>query len=154
MQDETAFTPPQEITTQEITPGEITPGEAFQDSPTIRRLCIFRFECPLCFQEHEDQFYITMPVSDLDEFVARLRQYTSDWNTLQHLLVNTIVQFHSRKGDLMELADQAGDKPMFLAKSPTVEVTGETNYTCIHCSRTFNSNTELHSHMEQCLKTT
>ena len=131
-----------------------TPEEAFKDQPTMRRLCIFRFECPLCPHDHEAEFYITMPVDNLDDYVANLNTYARNWEKIEPTLTSSVIIAHQKMGDLHELLHNAKDLRFALTKPPTIELTDESDYTCDHCSRTFPSNEELHQHMEQCIKTT
>ena len=51
--------------------------------PMIRRLCICRFQCPLCMKDHEAHLYISFSAADLDEYVAKLREFASDWAAIE-----------------------------------------------------------------------
>ena len=131
-------------------PPSPTPEDVFKEQPTMRRLCIFRFECPLCLLDHEAEFYITMPVTNLDDYVTNLHTYARDWAKIEPTLTSSVIIAHQKLGDLHELLQNAKDFRFTLTKPPTVKLTDESDYTCDHCSRTFDSNTELHQHMETC----
>ena len=77
------------------------------EGPMIRRLCICRYQCPLCMENHEVQLYISLPAADLDEYVAQLKKHASRWEVMQPALTGATIEFHERQGDLPELARRA-----------------------------------------------
>ena len=117
--------------------------------PMIRRLCICRFQCPLCMKDHEAHLYISFSAADLDEYVAKLREFASDWVAIEPTVTRETVRFHRRKGDLHQLILKAGREGLPHTTPPSFELTGESNYTCDHCSRTFDTVFELQEHMDQ-----
>ena len=116
----------------------------------IRRLCICTFQCPLCMEDHETGLYISMPVDDLDEYVAQLRHYAEDWHLLQPALTQETIRFHKKQGDLDALCQQAGQHGVLTTRPPTLDLTDESAYTCDDCSRTFESIKNLRDHMAIC----
>ena len=120
------------------------------EGPMIRRLCICRYQCPLCMEDHEVQLYISLPATDLDEYVAQLKKHASRWEVMQPALTGATIEFHEKQGDLPELARRAEGKGLPQTTPPTLELTGESEYTCDHCSKTFDSAPDLRAHMERC----
>ena len=127
----------------------LRPEDVFK-GPMVRRLCILNFQCPLCMEEHEAEIYISLPAEDLDEYVAKLRPQANNWKFIEPLLTRKVIQFHEELGDLDVLARRAGAEGIRKTRAPTLELTGESNYTCDECSRTFDSIRELREHMENC----
>ena len=127
----------------------LTPEEFFE-GPMFRRLCIIRFQCPLCLQDHEGEYYITLPAADLDEYVAQLRKRTSDWKTIEPAITNATLRFHLQEGDLPPLVEKAAQQGLPNTRPPTIELTDESTYTCDECSRTFDTVRQLRDHMNTC----
>ena len=127
----------------------IRPEDALE-GPIVRRLCICQFHCSLCLGEHEIELYISLPVADLDEYSARLRQYASNWDTLMPAFANAAMQVHTSRGDVQKLVRKARQTGLPRTRPPKIEITGESNYTCDYCSCTFDTIGKLRVHMDTC----
>lgn len=121
--------------------------ESFMPGPITRRLCICTFQCPLCFKDHETEIYISCTAADLDEYHAQLRTLRKDWQSMKPAFANTAVLLHQERGDLARLMKRAVRNGFTVTeREPTIELTGETAYTCDNCSRTFDSMNILRTH--------
>ena len=126
------------------------PEDAFKGRPMTRRLCICRFQCPLCREDHEAELYISLPAADLDEYVAQLRHHAANWQLLQPAVSSAVMEFHQKEGDLEKLARRAARYGIQPTDPPTLELTDESIYTCDECSRTFDTIAELREHRPKC----
>ena len=125
------------------------PEDVFS-GPMIRRLCICRYQCPLCLNNHEAHLYISFPAADLDEYVAQLKGPDFTRKTLEPTVVKATMDFHKNLGDLRELMEKVTRHGLPLTTASTLEITDESIYTCDECSRTFSSIGELRVHMAKC----
>lgn len=134
-----------------ITPADgLRPEDAFKGQPMTRRLCVCRFQCPLCRLQHECHLYISLPAADLDEYVAQLRVHAANWELLQPAVSNAAVEFHRLEGDLHAVMGRVARHGIPPTEPPTLELTSESAYTCDHCSRTFDTVKKLRRHMRRC----
>ncbi len=115
---------------------------------SIRRLCIIHFQCPLCGLDHDDQIYVTIPADNLDEYVARLRTFARDWESIESNLTEAVIRFHREQGDLDRLTERDGRYGLHETRPPTLGLTPESEYTCADCGQVFESNPLLQEHMK------
>ena len=121
--------------------------ENFMPGPITRRLCICTFQCPLCFKDHEAEIYISFTAADLDEYHAHLKALRKDWQSMKPAFATTAMMLHQKRGDLAKLMKRAVNGRFTVTeREPTIELTGESAYTCDDCSRTFNSMNILRTH--------
>ena len=116
----------------------------------FRRLCILHFQCPLCSLDHDDNLYVSVAVDNLDDYVARLRDLSRDRESIQETIRHASIQFHQELGDLDQLMERAQRYGLRETRPPTLELTDESDYTCDHCGRTFETNPALREHMASC----
>ena len=117
--------------------------------PTVmRRLCILRYRCHLCGQDHETQQYISAPVKTMREYRQQVKRIIEDEAAAAQTVAHAAIDFHQTRGDLAEAGARALDAgffPNWIYRS--YQVTNEDRYTCANCQRVFPSNQKLTAHV-------
>lgn len=117
---------------------------------TMRRLCLFRYQCGMCGREHEAPLYISTSSRTRDEYEREIEKIMQDGKNLGTLLAGHAEEFHEQRGDLGKVVRRMQRRgPFPVTRALSVTITEESKYTCDNCGRTFGSNRKLTRHVER-----
>ena len=134
------------------TPSQIIPGK------TLTRLVKMEYICHICGEKHQAEYYLTVPEDAMSQVVEEISRGYQE-GALKGFLksegfqnsVNMMARrTHSQMGDDEELG-LAGDRKAEKSELviTRISLTDETQYTCDHCRRTFESIGFLRVHQGQ-----
>lgn len=121
-------------------------GTEHMENP-FRQLIVFSFTCPMCGEVHEASFYFTQEAASLEEYLEALHGMAQDWNSVQRILSDAIVETHTQRGDLEEQVDRVARQGLRETPPPAYWIVDESRYTCDDCGAEFPAMRELREHM-------
>ena len=128
-----------------------TPKSVFQDTPYIRRLCRFDYQCRLCGGEHSAESYMSLPAENLDDYAAGLKKFVSEPGSIRQVITNATRVLHEERGDFYRLLRKAKTDDFYGDEAAVkVALTSESEYTCDNCQQTFETVKLLRSHAAKC----
>lgn len=126
----------------------ITHSEFFGQMPTLRRLFVVRYCCPLCGQEHEAETSVAHTTDSLDELHAHARACLHQSEVALPLLGQHIFLLHNDRGDYRNLREDADSNgPKGPLKLISITMTAEDELTCEDCAHRSQSIGDLNEHI-------
>ena len=126
----------------------ITDGEFFGDAPTMRRLFVVAYSCPLCGEEHDAEIYVAHTTSSLDELHAHARACMRQEEVAVPLLAQHMFLLHNDRGDYRRLSWEAETHgPKGNLRVNSVTLTADSEITCDDCARRFDTIGALNEHI-------
>ena len=94
-----------------------TPKSVFQDTPYIRRLCRFDYQCRLCGGEHSAESYMSLPAENLDDYSEGLKRFVSEPGSIRQVIANAAPAAIRGKGRLLPAAPEGQDRRLLRGRS-------------------------------------
>ena len=122
-----------------------------EGEPTITRLVLIGYICDLCNQEHGAEIYFTAKEKDFETFEKNLNKKTTrkflDDPKIQAAIARISISIHQEYQDYESLIPApSGKKKKAPLQVTQIIITDESEYTCQHCGRTFESPGLLRMH--------
>ena len=131
-------------------PEGLTPERVFAEK-MMRRLVRFRYQCRLCGQTHEVENYVSAETGTEEEFRETVTGFYRLENMPENIFDGPARLHHEERGDHARLTARAREHGLGkVTNPPELVITGESQYTCDGCGRTFPTIERLREHGIPC----